>query len=73
MPNHAVCDIDLCDELKRSMRMFFRREPSRDPEEGPIVVKVVRKNRRKVEELRFRYCPYCGTRLAAGVVDTIEA
>lgn len=72
-----VCDTEPCDKLKRALIAFFEIEVENyDPEKGLMIAKLVRKTTKgrqsAVETLNFKYCPFCGTRVALGLVDGLE-
>ena len=69
-----ICDTEPCDKMKMALSLFFSTEPltSYNPEEGLLIVRVQKKKGAAPVELHFKYCPFCGTRAALGLVDGLE-
>ena len=69
-----MCDVEPCDRLIRS-RQFFVRDPNYDPEKG-ILIATLQKKKGQVngygQDINFKYCPFCGTRLSQGLVEVLQ-
>jgi len=60
--------------MKMALSIFFKTEPleSYNPEDGLLVACLQKKKGQAPVELHFKYCPFCGTRAALGLVDGLE-
>jgi hypothetical protein len=60
--------------MKMALSLFFRTEAleNYNPEEGLLVARVEKKKGFAPVDLHFKYCPFCGTRAALGLVDGLE-
>lgn len=68
-----ICDTEPCDKLKAALKVHFSVEPNYDPEHGLIFIHLLRKNPPStIDKMYLRYCPFCGTRMALGLVDGLE-
>jgi hypothetical protein len=69
-----ICDTEPCDKMKMALSLFFRTEEleNYNPEEGLLIATVEKKKGQAPVDLHFKYCPFCGTRAALGLVDGLE-
>jgi hypothetical protein len=68
-----ICDTEPCDKMKNALRRFCRIDSPYDPEKGLLVITLQMKRVGTLQELNIKYCPWCGTRVALGLVDGLEA
>jgi hypothetical protein len=67
-----MCDIEPCQRLTQ-VRRFFVRDQHYDPEKG-ILIATLQKKRGQTsvpQDLNFKYCPFCGTRLSSSLIEVL--
>ena len=70
MSIQTVCDVTPCSRLLASLRRHFVLEELYDPAKGPLIAHVLRAGSGELDRLNFKYCPFCGTRLLRGTIET---
>ena len=67
-----ICDTEPCDRMKEALSIFFFIDQRYDPEKGLLIARIYRKKGPAPIDVNFKYCPFCGTRAALGLVDGLE-
>jgi hypothetical protein len=72
-----ICDTEPCERMRGALTHFIYREMSPpNPDLGFVAVLITRRSSvgrsEKLEKMNMKYCPFCGTRIAAGLVDWLE-
>jgi hypothetical protein len=68
----SMCDVEPCKRLTKA-RVFFKRDVPYDPEKGILLATLQKRGSGTLtlQEMNFKYCPFCGTRLSSGLVETL--
>jgi hypothetical protein len=71
-----ICDTEPCERMKEALRKYFGVDAHYQPDKGLLLVQIRRKKTPDrvvvVDTLNFKYCPFCGTRVALGLVDGLN-
>ena len=58
--------------MKAALRFYFWVDEPYDPEKGLLRVTFKKKRSGMLQEMNIKYCPFCGTRVALGLVDGLD-
>ena len=67
-----ICDTEPCDRMKVALKRIFVIDQPYDPEKGLLKAIFQKKGAGGLQEMNLKYCPFCGTRVALGLIDRLE-